>query len=51
MNHIHLFTDFSFNGPYVGEIKSVLYRNLKDVSCIDLMHDDRNLIPKRVHTC
>jgi len=46
MNYIHLFTDFSFNGPYVGELKSVLCRNLKDVTCIDLMHDAPKFNPK-----
>jgi len=36
---IHLFTDFGWNGPYVGEMKAVLARALPDVAIIDLMHD------------
>jgi len=36
---IHLFTDFGWNGPYVGEMKAVLARELPDIAIIDLMHD------------
>jgi S-adenosylmethionine hydrolase len=36
---IHLFTDFGWAGPYVGEMKAVLARSLPGVSLIDLMHD------------
>lgn len=36
---IHLFTDFGWGGPYVGEMKSVLAREVPDVAVIDLMHD------------
>ncbi len=46
MRQVHLFTDFSFKGPYLGEVKSVLARNLEDVTCIDLMHDAPKFNPK-----
>lgn len=37
---IYLFTDFGYQGPYVGELKAVLERNLdSDQPVIDLMHD------------
>lgn len=36
---IHLFTDFGWAGPYVGEVKAVLARALPGVGLIDLMHD------------
>jgi len=36
---IHLFTDFGWAGPYVGEMKAVLARELPQMSVIDLMHD------------
>jgi len=36
---IYLFTDFGFNGPYVGQIKTVLYEQAVDAKVIDLMHD------------
>lgn len=36
---IYLFSDFSLNGPYVGQIKSVLYDHAPKSVVIDLMHD------------
>lgn len=36
---IVLFTDFGFNGPYVGQMKAVLARLSPDSMVIDLMHD------------
>ena len=36
---IYLFSDFSMNGPYVGQLKSVIYNNNKNSKVIDLMHD------------
>lgn len=36
---IILFTDFGLQGPYVGQLKSVLYQNNPDSKIIDLMHD------------
>lgn len=36
---IILFTDFGLQGPYVGQLKSVLYQNSPDSKIIDLMHD------------
>ena len=46
MRLIHIFTDFSYDGPYVGEMKSVLNRNLKNITCIDLMHDAPKFNPR-----
>jgi len=43
---IYLFTDFGWAGPYVGEMKAVLARDLPDVSLIDLMHDAPKFNPK-----
>lgn len=34
-----LFTDFGYEGPYVGQIKAVLARHAPNVPVIDLMHD------------
>jgi S-adenosylmethionine hydrolase len=34
-----LFTDFGFDGPYVGQMKAVLQTAAPGVSVIDLMHD------------
>lgn len=39
---IVLFTDFGFNGPYVGQMKAVLATRAPDVTVIDLMHDAPN---------
>lgn len=36
---IVLFTDFSWNGPYVGQMKAVLYEKAPDIPVVDLMHD------------
>ena len=36
---IYLFTDFGYQGPYVGELHAVLARMLPDIRIIDLMHD------------
>lgn len=36
---IVLFTDFGWNGPYVGQMKAVLYEQAPGVPVIDLMHD------------
>ena len=34
-----LFTDFGFEGPYVGQMKAVLHRDAPGVPVVDLMHD------------
>ncbi|MEQ8227708.1 MAG: SAM-dependent chlorinase/fluorinase [Rhodospirillales bacterium] len=34
-----LFTDFGFNGPYVGQMKAVLHGAVPGMPVIDLMHD------------
>lgn len=36
---ILLFTDFGYEGPYVGQVKAVLARDALNVPVIDLMHD------------
>ena len=36
---INLFTDFGYNGPYVGQMKSVLASAAPHIPVIDLMHD------------
>ncbi|UCB55098.1 MAG: SAM-dependent chlorinase/fluorinase [Thiotrichales bacterium] len=36
---IVLFTDFGLTGPYVGQMKSVLYQRAPATTVIDLMHD------------
>lgn len=36
---IYLFTDFTYNGPYVGQVKSVIYQLDSDIKIVDLMHD------------
>ena len=36
---IVLFTDFGATGPYVGQIKAVLYRQAPEVSIVDLFAD------------
>ncbi len=43
---ILLFTDFGTNGPYVGQMKSVLYDAAPDSVVIDLMHDAPKFDPK-----
>lgn len=34
-----LFTDYGWQGPYVGQIKSVLHTSAPGVAVVDLMHD------------
>ncbi|MDH5712222.1 MAG: SAM-dependent chlorinase/fluorinase [Gammaproteobacteria bacterium] len=36
---IVLFTDFGWNGPYVGQMKAVLHKLAPDKPVVDLMHD------------
>lgn len=36
---IVLFTDFGWNGPYVGQMKAVLHTKVPSMPVIDLMHD------------
>jgi len=36
---IALFTDFGFDGPYVGQVKAVLARDAPGMTVIDLQHD------------
>lgn len=36
---ILLYTDFGYDGPYVGQVKTVLAREAPNASVIDLMHD------------
>jgi len=36
---IALFTDFGFDGPYVGQVKAVLAREAPGMAVIDLQHD------------
>lgn len=36
---IVLFTDFGWQGPYVGQMKAVLFRQAPGCNVIDLMHD------------
>lgn len=36
---ILLFTDFGYDGPYVGQVKTVLAREAPGIPAIDLMHD------------
>lgn len=43
---IFLFTDFGWSGPYVGEMKAVLVRELPGADIIDLMHDAPAFNPK-----
>jgi S-adenosylmethionine hydrolase len=43
---IHLFTDFGWNGPYVGEMKAVLARELVQADLVDLMHDAPKFNPR-----
>lgn len=41
-----LFTDFSYHGPYVGQIKSVLQSGASHRPVVDLMHDAPAFDPK-----
>ncbi|MFQ5785386.1 MAG: S-adenosyl-l-methionine hydroxide adenosyltransferase family protein [Alphaproteobacteria bacterium] len=34
-----LFTDFGYEGPYVGQVKAALWREAPDAPVVDLMHD------------
>lgn len=43
---IFLFTDFGYNGPYIGQMKSVIYDQLPDHRVIDLMQDAPRFNPK-----
>jgi len=36
---ILLYTDFTFNGPYLGQLKAAIYQNNTEAQIIDLMHD------------
>lgn len=36
---LFLFTDFGFQGPYVGQMKAVLHARAPGVPVVDLMHD------------
>lgn len=36
---ILLYTDFGYDGPYVGQMKAVLRRSAPDVPVVDIMHD------------
>ena len=43
---VFLFTDFGYSGPYVGQMKAVLYERLPEGTVIDLMHDAPRFNPK-----
>jgi len=43
---IALFTDFGWNGPYVGQMKAVLYKMAPDKPIVDLMHDAPTFNPR-----
>ncbi|WP_455210469.1 SAM hydrolase/SAM-dependent halogenase family protein [Kaarinaea lacus] len=43
---IVLFTDFGVNGPYVGQMKAVLYRQAPNVPIVDLFADAPAFEPK-----
>lgn len=43
---ILLFTDFGWDGPYVGQMKAVLQQRAPTVPVIDLMHDAAAFNPK-----
>ena len=43
---IHIFTDFGYAGPYVGELKTVLMRNDPGNPPVDLMHDAPSYNPR-----
>ena len=36
---IYLFTEFGYEGPYVGQMKAVIHALAGSVTVIDLMHD------------
>ena len=41
-----LFTDFGLNGPYIGQVKAVLYRAMPDWPVIDLFADAPQFDPR-----
>ena len=43
---IVLFTDFGWNGPYVGQMKAVLYKSAPGQAVVDLMHDAPTFNPR-----
>lgn len=43
---IALFTDFGWNGPYVGQMKAVLYKSAPQTPIVDLMHDAPTFNPR-----
>ena len=43
---IALFTDFGYQGPYVGQMKAVFGNSPDRISVIDLMHDAPVFNPK-----
>ncbi|GEQ98348.1 hypothetical protein JCM17844_19850 [Iodidimonas gelatinilytica] len=43
---IVLFTDFGWNGPYVGQMKAVLAQRAPNIPIIDLMHDAPTFSPQ-----
>ena len=43
---IALFTDFGWQGPYVGLIKNVLFRNAPGQAIVDLLHDAPTFNPR-----
>lgn len=43
---IVLYTDFGWNGPYVGQMKAVLHLQAPDQPIIDLMHDAPRFNPR-----
>ena len=46
MPTLHLFTDFGFNGPYVGQMKSAILGVASQLGVIDLMHDAPRFDPR-----
>jgi len=43
---IALFTDFGWQGPYVGQMKAVLYKQAPGKPIVDLMHDAPTFNPR-----
>lgn len=43
---IALYTDFGWQGPYVGQMKAVLHRHAPNVPVVDLMHDAPRFNPR-----
>ena len=44
---IFFFTDFGFQGPYVGQMHGAVHAVSDSLRCIDLMHDAPTMDPKR----